>query len=68
MPYRKDIPDQVPDSLLAGSLITAPAWGPWLAQINQLLTTASLLIGLALAGSRLWSAYKHRERRERKDK
>jgi hypothetical protein len=64
MPHRNDIPDQVPDSLLAGSLITAPAWAPWLAQLNQLLTTASLVIGLALAGSRLWSIYKDRQRRD----
>lgn len=53
----------LPDAVLAGGLVTAPAWGTWLGQVNQLLTTASLAVGLALGCARLWQFW--RERRER---
>lgn len=44
----------LPDTLIAGSLVGAPAWGPLLAQVNQFLTTATLVVGLILGCVRLW--------------
>lgn len=44
----------VQDSVIASSLITAPAWGPWLSEVNGILTTLSLLIGLTIGAHRLW--------------
>lgn len=49
------------DGVLAGSLVTAPAWGPWLTQINQLLSTVSLTIGLILGLARLWAWWHSRK-------
>jgi len=65
MPHRADLPQQAQDSLLAGGLISAPAWAPWLAQLNELLTTLSLVLGLALASARLWSFLRERSRSKR---
>jgi len=65
MPHRADLPHQAQDSLLAGGLISAPAWAPWLAQLNELLTTLSLVLGLALASARLWSFLRERSRKNR---
>jgi hypothetical protein len=42
------------DAILTGSLVTAPTWAAWLAQINQLLTTLSLVLGLIVGTARLW--------------
>lgn len=42
------------DSVIASSLITAPAWGLWLSEINGVLTTVTLLIGIAIGLHRLW--------------
>lgn len=42
------------DSVIASSLITAPAWGLWLSEVNGLLTTVTLLIGIAIGLHRLW--------------
>lgn len=50
------------DSLLAGGLIAAPAWAPWIAELNQLLTTLSLAAGLALGAGRLWLFIKERRK------
>lgn len=44
----------IEDGVLASSLITAPAWGPWLSELNDILTTLSLLVGLAIGVYRLW--------------
>lgn len=52
------------DSVLATSLIAAPAWAPWLNEINQLLTTASLGVGLALGAGRLFLFIRERRRRD----
>jgi len=65
MPPKTDLPHQAQDSLLAGGLISAPAWAPWLAQLNELLTTLSLVLGLALASARLWSFLRERSRSRR---
>lgn len=42
------------DSIIASSLISAPAWGAWLNELNGILTTLSLLIGLMIGIHRLW--------------
>ena len=44
----------IEDTLLASGLITAPAWGAWLSQLNTILTTVSLAIGVAIGLYRLW--------------
>jgi len=64
MPHRSELSHQAQDSLLAGGLISAPAWAPWLAQLNELLTTVSLALGLALASARLWSFVREQRRRQ----
>jgi hypothetical protein len=64
--HPSDSTNVVPDTVLAGGLITAPAWGIWLTEINQLLTTASLGVGLAIGCARLWSLW--RERRDQSQK
>lgn len=64
MPHRND--DTAQDSLIASSLVLAPAWAPWLEQLNQLLTTLSLGVGLALGAGRLWLFM--RDRKKRSDK
>lgn len=42
------------DALLAGGLVSAPAWAAWLGQLNQMLTTATLVLGLVFGLARLW--------------
>ena len=49
----------IEDGLLASGLITAPAWGAWLSQLNHILTTLSLMIGVTLGLYRLWRAYQN---------
>ena len=41
------------DEGLAAVLVSTPAWVPWLADLNQVLTTASLVVGLTLGIGRL---------------
>ena len=48
------------DVMLAGTLTSSPVWVPVLNNVNTLLTTLSLLIGVGLALGRLWFwAHKH---------
>lgn len=42
------------DALLAGYLVLSPAWASWLGDVNELLTTVSLVIGIGFALIRLW--------------
>jgi uncharacterized protein involved in cysteine biosynthesis len=49
------------DGVLAAGLVTAPAWVPWLGDLNQILTTISLVVGLALAIARLTAFLRRRE-------
>ena len=44
----------VQDSIIASCLIAAPAWGAILNELNGILTTLSLLIGLMIGIHRLW--------------
>lgn len=44
----------VSDAILAGSLVTAPAWSVPLSEVNALLTTLSLVVGLVIGAARLW--------------
>jgi hypothetical protein len=48
------------DAVIAGGLIASPAWASWLGELNEVLTTFSLLLGLALGATRLWRAYSRR--------
>jgi hypothetical protein len=50
----------VSDAILAGSLVAAPAWSVPLSDVNALLTTVSLLIGLLIAAVRLWQLWRGR--------
>lgn len=45
------------DGIIASSLITAPAWSSWISEFNHILTTLSLLIGLAIGLHRLWRIF-----------
>jgi hypothetical protein len=60
-------PDQsshnLSDALLAGSLVAAPAWAPWVTELNQLLTTATLVLGLIFGLVRLWRFWRDNWRR-----
>ncbi|MCF6199376.1 MAG: hypothetical protein L3J67_08270 [Hyphomicrobiaceae bacterium] len=58
------LPSANHDAVIAGGLITSPAWASWLAQFNTVLTTVTLLLGLALGTTRLWQAYRERTQRE----
>jgi hypothetical protein len=51
----------VTDGVLAAGLVTAPAWVPWLVDLNQVLTTATLVVGLALGIARLTAFLRRRE-------
>ena len=46
-------PRALTDTVVATGLVASPAWAPWLGDLNQLLTTATLFIGLALGLGRL---------------
>jgi hypothetical protein len=57
-------PDQsshnLSDALLAGGLVASPAWAPWVTELNQLLTTATLVLGLVFGLVRLWRFWRDR--------
>lgn len=42
------------DTILAGYLVLSPAWASWLGDVNELLTTVSLIVGIGFALVRLW--------------
>jgi hypothetical protein len=46
--------DRVFDGAMAGTAISAPAWVPMLEQINVLLTTVSLVLGILGAMFAAW--------------
>ena len=46
------------DGLVAGGLISAPAWAPQVSELNEILTLVTLLIGVALGVARLWRMFK----------
>ncbi len=49
----KTVISQEQDVVIAGGLISSPAWAGWLAEFNEVLTSFSLLVGLALGAVRL---------------
>jgi hypothetical protein len=67
MPPENEPSPDLPDTVIAGSLVAAPAWGPLLSQVNQLLTTATLIVGLILGCGRLWLFLRDRRKRLRRD-
>ncbi len=52
---------QEQDAIIAAGLISSPAWASWLADVNLVLTTITLLLGGALGATRLWRAYVRRK-------
>jgi hypothetical protein len=48
----------VSDAILAGGLIAAPAWAVPLSELNVLLTTLSLFVGLLIGAIRLWRLWR----------
>lgn len=48
------------DVTLVSSLVTSPAWAPWLSDFNQVLTTITLVIGVVLGAYRLWAYWSDR--------
>lgn len=61
MPFMSS--NEITDTLLAGSLIAAPAWVPALSSVNEALTTLSLLLGVVLGAVRLWRFLRRRMER-----
>lgn len=51
----------VTDSILVTSLLTTPAWVPWLEHVNMLLTTLTLVVGFALGVGRLVAFLRERK-------
>jgi len=60
---KSEVSGRVQDSLLASGLITSPAWVPWLNELNEILTTVTLVLGLALGLCRLWQFMQQRKER-----
>ena len=52
--------NSVGDVTLAGGLAASPAWAPLLNSVNELLTTATLIIGIVLGVMRLWALYRNK--------
>jgi hypothetical protein len=45
------------DVTLAGGLLSSPVWASWLAEINEMLTAITLVIGILIGLVRLWVAW-----------
>lgn len=41
------------DSVVIAGTVSSPAWASWLGDVNQVLTTLTLVVGLALGVVRL---------------
>ena len=54
---------QAGDITLVSSLVSSPVWAPWLADVNALLTTCTLLMGAVLGLLRLWGMYREAKRK-----
>lgn len=60
---KSEVSGRAQDSLLASGLITSPAWVPWINEFNEILTTATLIVGLTLGLCRLWLFIQKRKER-----
>jgi len=60
MPLQSDPSNGFSDAVLAGSLMAAPAWAASLSELNQVLTTVSLIVGLLIGTVRLWRIWRDR--------
>lgn len=54
MALQPDSPSTLSDAILAGGLVSAPAWAASLGEVNAFLTTLSLVVGLLIGVLRLW--------------
>lgn len=59
-------PKTVSDGVLATGLVTSPAWAVWLGDLNQVLTTATLFVGLALGVGRLLQFLRETKQRRKR--
>ena len=56
----------ISDAVLTGCLIAAPAWAGSLDQLNKLLTSVTLIVGLVLGLTRLWLLWRDRRGRKKR--
>ena len=56
-------------NVVAATMVTAPAWGPWLDSFNQLLTSISLICGICWIAIQMSSSFnkKYKNRPLEKD-
>lgn len=52
----------VTDGVITAGLVTSPAWASWLGDLNQVLTTLTLVVGLVLGVARLIVFLRERRR------
>ena len=52
--FERDVGALRPAYVIAGGLMAAPAWVPPLSSVNEMLTTLTLVLGVALGVARLW--------------
>lgn len=62
MPHRHESMSTIQDTIIAGSLVAAPAWASWVSELNEMLTTMTLVVGLVIGGARLWFLVADRRR------
>lgn len=43
----------ITDGAIVTGMVTSPAWASWLGDLNQVLTTLTLIVGLVLGVARL---------------
>ncbi|GAB4225309.1 MAG: hypothetical protein Kow0032_00840 [Methyloligellaceae bacterium] len=60
MPHSIVPSESAKDAAVAAALMSSPAWAPWLASVNELLTTITLLCGALLGIGRLWRFWTRR--------
>ena len=56
----------ISDAILSGSLIATPALVGLIDQLNQLLTSLTLIVGLVLGLARLWALWRDRRGRKKR--
>lgn len=62
MALQPDSPSSLSDAILAGGLVSAPAWAASLGEVNIYLTTLSLIVGLLIGVVRLWRLCRDRQK------
>lgn len=52
--------ETVKDGTLVAALASSPAWAPALGDVNDLLTTITLVLGILIALGRIWLFFRDR--------